>query len=414
MSEVKFSSKDAKEWLEKETHSLFVPIHSKAQKLLDEMRRSLETLSDVSKMLLENSEKEIEKRNTKTYRRARALNKLAHIFIDRTKSTKIPEKVTYDTFHDFVQESQKAFLVTDIDVRNYFPRVSPFFILDRRKFQLVFEKSKDTLKELDSFLVKEYAKTKTLEETFQLLERLQALENQLSNLNEQRTRTENEMSKINNEIAETQKAITELKNRGSLGQLSQLSMEIEVLSAEVKHTLQHLQKPFIKLQSLALRGEGSGLTPEEVSKLNQYVENPFEALATEDANYQLLKQILQKTRRLISEDRLKLKPEKARKAEQVIGNILGKDSLLDLHQKSMTLIARRNQLSTSTEVTETGRNLSKLEERLEGLERRKRIAEGEGSALERTCRGAADRVKGYKTEMEKNILGFMGQKIHLE
>ena len=172
MSEIlKISSANVKSWLESETGSIFIPVHSKAQKLLDDMRKTLENLTDASKMLLENSGKEIEKRNMKTYGRARALNKLARLFLDRMRQIKVPDQVSYDSFRAFVQETQKAFLVTEVDVRNWFPRVSPFFILDRRKFLTVFEKAKELLKDLNNFLTKEYVKTKTLEETFQLIDK---------------------------------------------------------------------------------------------------------------------------------------------------------------------------------------------------------------------------------------------------
>jgi hypothetical protein len=410
----RFSSKDIKGWLERETSSLFVPVHSKAQKLSDEMRKTLENLSESSKMLLENSQKEIEKRNAKTYGRARALNKLARLFVDRMRQIRVPDKVTYDSFREFIQETQKAFTVTEVDVRNFFPRVSPFFILDRRKFQIVFEKAKDLLKELDNFLAKEYVKAKTLEETFQLIDKLHALEQQLASQKEQKAKADNEKAHVEAEIAEMQRKATDLKNKGSLSLLVQTAAEIEALSTEVKQSLQHLQKPFIKLQSLATHGEGSGLTPEEARKLNQYVENPFEALASEETGYRLLKQILQKLSRAISEGKLKLKPEKTRKAEQVVKNILTKDSLAGLHQRSIEVMMRKNQLSSSPEVTETERELSKLREQLEGLERKKRVVEGEQVTLDRACHDTVEKIRSHKAQIEKNVFDFMSRKIQIE
>lgn len=84
--------------------------------------------------LLEKSRKEIEKRNIKTYGRARALNKLARLFLKRTRQIEVPDRVSYDSFHGFVQETRNVFVVTEVDIRNWFPRISPFFIMDRRKF----------------------------------------------------------------------------------------------------------------------------------------------------------------------------------------------------------------------------------------------------------------------------------------
>ena len=63
MSEtLQFSSNDIKSWLENETSSVLTPVQEEAKKLRDDMRDAIETVTDVSKMLLENSAKEIEKR----------------------------------------------------------------------------------------------------------------------------------------------------------------------------------------------------------------------------------------------------------------------------------------------------------------------------------------------------------------
>ena len=411
---VKLSSKEAKSWLERETGSLLAPIHSKAQKLLKEMRKALESLSEVSKMLLENSGKEIEKRNMKTYGRARALNKLAKLFVDRMRQIKIPEKVTYDSFHDFVQETQRAFLVTDVDIRNYFPHISPFFILDRRKFQVVFEKAKESLKELNNFLTKEYVKIKTLEDTFQLVEKLQTLEQQLTNFKEQKTKSESEEAQLSKTIAETRQKTDELKAQGSLGQLNKIGSQIEALNSELKQRLQHLQKPFVKLQSLALHGEGSGLTPEEISKLNQYIDKPFEAFTSEEPNHPLLNQILKKLSVLMSEDKLKLKPEKTRKAEQLIQTIFSQNSLADLHQRSLNALNSQKQLFMSPEVAETEKHLSMLKTQLEELERKKKVVEGERVTFEQACSETVEKIKNQKSDIEKNILAATNKRIRIE
>jgi len=411
---LKFSSSEIKGWLEKETSSIFVPVHAKAQKLLDEMRKSLESLVDSSKMLLDNSSKEIEKRNMKTYGRARALNKLSRLFLDRMRQIEVPEKVSYDSFRNFVQETQKAFLVTEVDIRNWFPRISPFFILDRRKFLTAFERAKISLKELNDFLTKEYVKTKTLEETFQLIDKLKALEEQLSKLGEQRKSVEAERASVEEEISEMQKRMVELKSKGGISQLSQLDLEIEALSAEIKHNLQHLQKPFIKLQSLALRGEGSGLTPEEINKLNQYLNNPVEALSAEEAGYPLLRQILQKLAQAMASGKLKLKPDKLRKAEQAISNILNKNSLAGLHQKCVNIMLQKKQLSASAEVAETRSGLLKLQESLEKLEQKKRALESEESVLEQTFNATLEKIRSHKNQIEKNIFDFSGRKVSIQ
>ena len=309
----KFSSNQIKTWLESETNSILPPVQKQAQKLLNEMSQALQSLSETSKMLLDNSAKEIEKRNMRIYNRARALNKLARLFIERTKKITIPEQVSYDSLNNLAQETQKVFNVIEIDIRNWFPRISPFFILDRRKFLTVYEKSKLALSTLNDFLTKDYVKTKTLEETFHLISELQTLEGQSLDLESQKEARKKERLLLENEMAELEKKATEVKDKGTIDQLRLVEAEAENLNAELKHALRHLQKPFVKMQALAIGGGGAYLTPDELKSLGGYMEKPFEALTAEDAGYPVLKEILQKLTRLMDEDKLKLKSDKARK-----------------------------------------------------------------------------------------------------
>ena len=414
MSEIlKFSSSDIKGWLESETSTIFIPVQTKAQKLRDEMNNALENLIDASKMLLDNSGKEIEKRNMKTYGRARALNKLARLFLDRIGKVKVPDQISYDSLSQFTQETQKAFFVTEVDIRNWFPKISPFFILDRRKFLAVYEKSRETLKMLNDFIMKEYIKTKTLEETFNLINKLQILEKQASELKEQGAKTESEKTLVENEIVTARQKVANLKSESAMNKLYQIDMEINALGTEVKNCLQHLQKPFIKTQALALHGGGAGLTQDEVKKLGEYLANPFEALATEDTGCPVLTQILQKLSRLIAEGKLKLKPEKARKAEHALGNILSTDSLVNLHQKCAAVIARRKQLTTSMEMEEARRSFSRLNEQIEKLDIQRSNIESQKIAIDKACNETLEKIRNHKGEIEKNILSFVDKKVQI-
>jgi predicted nucleic acid-binding Zn-ribbon protein len=408
----KFSSGDIKDWLERETSSIFVPVHEKAQKLLNEMKRVLEYVTNVSKALLEKSRKEIEKRNMKTYGRARALNKLARLFLERTRQIRVPDEVSYDSFRDFVQETQRVFVVTEIDIKNWFPKISPFFIMDRRKFLGVFEKAKESLEELQGFLEKEYVKTKTLEETFQLIDKLLAVEAQLVDLEAQRKKIEIEEASIGRKIAETQQKTTDLKNRESLTQLNQVGTETKELRRKLKHDLRHLRKPLIKFHRLVFRK--GGLPPEKLEKLNRYIESPFDALVAEELGYPMLKQILKKLADLMSEGKPKLKHDRKRKAEQAIDRILNKNSLDALHKKCKETMMRRKQLSTSVETAKTKEELSRLQEELKKLKRRKRRVEAEEDVIDRNLKETLEKIHNQKKEIEKNVFDFMDRKILIE
>src|SRR5512136_2924369 len=207
LSETKLSTKDIKGWLQEQTRTILNPVQEDAKELLDEMRQALETETEACKMLLDNSNREIENRNMRVYGRARALNKLARLFLDRLKKITIPNQVSYDLLNRFAQDTQRVFIVADVDIKNWFPRISPFFIIDRRKYLAVHEKAKLTLNLLNDFLTKDYVKTKAIEETFQLINDVQTLERQLGEVEAAKASMEGERAPIEREIADLQQRI---------------------------------------------------------------------------------------------------------------------------------------------------------------------------------------------------------------
>ncbi|MEM3580036.1 MAG: hypothetical protein QXH40_05760 [Candidatus Bathyarchaeia archaeon] len=410
---LKISFNELRGWLEGETSSVLGPVHAKAERLLDEMQESHQGLVDACRMLLENSRKEIEKRNMRTFKRAQALNKLAKLFLERIQPIRVPEKPSFKDVESFVNAAQKAYAVTDVDVRNWFPRISPFFIMDRGKFLRAFETAKGTLKELNEFLTKEYVKAKVLEETFQLIDEVNRLKERTANLRMERERVEDERRKVEEELANVQSRIIELEKSGGLSHLAELDEAIGSLRREVEYHLRHLQKPLIKLQSLASHGEGSGLTPEELKKLNHYLADPFEALATENDDYPLLRQILQKTLRLMVEGKLKLKPDKERKARQAIEEILSKNSLASLYQKCVDANQRKAKLSTSSTLAEAKSEVARLNEHVDRLKKRAESLEAEIVATEKGLKDVAAKIFECKSRMEKNILNFSGKRVEI-
>jgi hypothetical protein len=410
---VKFSSEQIKTWLETETSSILPPVQKQAQKLLNEMSQSLQSLSETSKMLLDNSAKEIEKRNMRIYNRARALNKLARLFIDRIRKVTIPEHVSYDSLNNLSQETQKVFNVIEIDIRNWFPRISPFFILDRRKFLTVYEKSKLTLSTLTDFLTKDYIKTKTLEETFHLITELQTLEGQSQDLESQKESLKKERLLLENEMAELEKKATEVKDKGTINHLRLVEAEAENLNAELKHALRHLQKPFVKMQALAIGGGGAYLTPDELKSLGGYMEKPFEAFVAEEPQYPILKEILQKLTRLMDEDKLKLKSDKAKKAEQALADILKRDSLANIQKRSIEVATRKRQISASPEMEESKRKLASLNEQLEKLSIRRAGLEANEAVKENMNSEILERIHHRKKTIETNIQEFLDKKVQI-
>ncbi|MCL1978005.1 MAG: hypothetical protein FWG55_07910 [Candidatus Bathyarchaeota archaeon] len=408
-----FSTRTLKEWIEKETSTTLSPVQAQAKKLRDETNQAIIALNEVCEDLLENSTKEIEKRNMKVYNRARALNKLAHLFIDRLTKLSAPEQITYDALSKYNTEAQKTLIVTEIDVKNWFPKISPFFIMDRRKFITVYEKTKQILSILNEFVTKEYVKTKTIQETIQMIGELQSLENKLAGLQTEIENIKNERLPIEQKIVELEQKTGELKAAGPIDQLNLVTSEIGVLSNDLKTTLRHLQKPFIKMQALATSGGGGGITPDELRMINEYLDKPFEALVNEESGYPTLKHILEKLQDMLKDDKLKLKSDKARKAEQFIIEVFSKDLLNDAQKKSKALSIQKEQLLASAHMDEIKQNISTFEDQTEQLKARKASIEAHEAVKKREYQELQSEGNNRKRAIERNILTALTKTVQI-
>ncbi len=112
-------------------------------------------------------------------------------------------------------------------------------------------------------------KLKLWKKLLQQLNELQNVQKQLANIGQEKEQIKNERLPVEKEIAELEQKIDELKTKGPIDKLNMVNAEIETLSNELKQTLRHLQKPFIKMQALAISGGGAGVTPDELSKVKQ-------------------------------------------------------------------------------------------------------------------------------------------------
>jgi hypothetical protein len=192
-----------------------------------------------------------------------------------------------------------------------------------------------------------------------------------------------------------------------------VNAEICNLTSELKHSLRYLQKPFIKMQALATSGGGAGITPDELSRINLYLEKPFDALMAEQNGYPELREILEKLEHLLAEDKLKLKEDKARKAVQSINEILRQDSLSKLQVRCVEMANKRDQLLGSSQMDEIKRNLTAYQQQLDQLKARKTSIETHEAVKENAYNDTLDRMSNLKRGIEKNIFSSIDVKVQI-
>ncbi len=414
METLELSLLDAKNWLQGEIGSISVSVNAATRKTLEETRSSLESLGDACRLLSDNSRREIEKRNMKVYKRARALNKIARLFLRRVGQVKIPDEVSYDSMSLLVKETQKTLMAIETDALKWFPRISPFFIIDRRRFLATLEKAKKSAAGLQEFFEKEYVKVKKIEEAFRAISELQDIERELANLSRNRAKAENKKEAIAGEISEAQRIIANLRDSAALAELDSVNNETKRLKTELRRSLRHLRKPLIKFRVFTRRGGGSNLTPEEKQLLDQYVEKPFETFASEENGYPILKKILRKLGHSMSVGNLKLKTDRKKKARQTIVRLTKEKSLAVLHEKCRNIRDRSLEVATSAELTEARRRLSSLQENQENLVTKKERAELRETTLEDTFSSTLQKTREIRDRVENGMTDITGRRIRIK
>ncbi len=403
---------DIREWLEQETIPIVEPLEEEGRRLLDGVKAKLDDILETSDKLLDDAEKEIAKGSRKKYRRAKVMYKLARNISEMIDEITIPDEISRESLDTLCEELGKTLAKVGRERWKWFPVISPYFIIDRRRFDVALKRALDSLQELRSFSSDEYEKTKTVEDAFSIIEKLHQSLGELDKVEEHKKKTELRKEVLEKKITENQRKITAIQGQNEIVELGQINEKIEELEEKVKHNLRHLQKPFLKFQSL-VQSPSYSLFLDETKKLDEYLSNPFEALATEEEGYPMLKRILQKMDDAIAQGKLKLKKSRLRKAKDQTRNILYKNTLLSLHQSCKEALSKKQQLSTSGIITKSRNELAQLQKNLRDLQKRKKLLDSRGAVLERQIKETLEKIEDQKKELEKIVLELTNKNVQV-
>jgi hypothetical protein len=403
---------DLEKWVENETADIVEPLREEAKKLLEDTQDKLSDLLEASEKLLDDAEKEIAKGSQKMYRRAKFLEKIAGNFVDLIHDLTVPETISGETLHHFSEELEKIVDRISQERMKYFRAISPYFIMSRRRFDMFLKRTGDTMQNFQTFLSEEYDKAESAES---IASRVEELKQSLTELNE--AEKAKEMRKLRREllekkIEENQQKMKVIQSKDEVVELGQINSRIKELEENVKHDLRHLQKPFLKFQTL-VDSPGYSLSSEETQKLDEYLSNPFRAFATEEEGHPLLKSILQKIDDAIEKGKLKLKKSRLRKAKDQIDNILNKTALISLHQNCREAFNKKNELSTSGAISETRSKNATLQKNLKELQRRKRILEKRDAIQVKESQRILARVEEQKKKLKEVIVELVDKDIQI-
>lgn len=403
---------DLKDWLKQETVSIIEPLEAERKNLLDKIDVRLEDIKAACEKLLEDAEKEMEKGSRKTYRRSRVAYKLASNVLDTIDKATVPDQISYELFRAFCEDLEKILATFERERARWFPIISPFFIIDRRRIDVALKRAIDSFKELRSFSLTKYEEAKTVQDSFSMIDELRDLLSKLEEMRKRKKKMESRAQTIEKKMADSLKRRDQLQSRSQVVELDQVKKTIKELRKDVKHSMRYLQKPFIKFQNL-VRGPGYPLPLNEAKKLGEYLSNPFKAFATEKEGYPVLKEILKKMEDAIAQGKLKLKTSRLRKAKKQINNVLRKEALTPLQQKCIEAHSQRLKLSTSDAIAIFQSKLSKVQDSLKDLQKKKELHDSTRAALDEKIEKTREKIESQRRTLEKIALELTGKDIRL-
>jgi predicted nuclease with TOPRIM domain len=354
----------------------------------------------------------MQKDNPKTHRFARNANKFSHGLTQILNEVKIPPQVSYQTLQTLNTSLEKT-VTTTLQLRAEAYRfITPYFIFDRRKLDVVIKRLADIHTELSNFITSKYVKAKTIEDTTTAIDKLQQTINRTGEIQKEKQQLLPREEALRKELAKTQKEIADVQAQPELTEITMAEDQIKELRDNVKHNLRHLQKPFYKLQSVARSGE-IAIPVDEAKKLGEYLSDPFEALATEDEGYPTLKNILAKVNEAISKNKLKLKSTRLRKAQEQIESVLNKASLNTLQQNCKQASTHKKQLLTSETTTNLQKKLTELQNQLKQQQKENEATTTRIKTLDDEHKKLQEKIQNERKELEKTVFQLTGKHVQI-
>jgi DNA repair exonuclease SbcCD ATPase subunit len=397
-------------WFEKETSNSVKPLDKEATGLIDDVKKKMSQMQEASRNLIKECEREMEK--GKAYQRARVAKRLAQFFIDTLDKISFPEQISYMTTESLMKDLKRAISTIERERNLWFQRISPLFIMARRRIDTFLSRLIESTEKLSSFVSERYVKAKTVTDCFATAEDVAELRSELEKIEKEIHDAESAISSVSKEIESAKEKILSVRHKDEMKELTVINRQAQELDRKIKHELRYLQKPFIKLQNLYHSGDVS-VPKEEIEKLNEYLARPFPTLAKEEQGYPVCKKILQKINETIEQEKLRIKSSRQKKAQDQINAILNNDVLLSLQQQCKQLYERRRRLLATGNIAAFKNEIIILKTTLKELERQREHLASKLSNLQNHQNERKDKLALRKKELEKTVLDITKKNVRL-
>lgn len=402
---------DFSSWLEKATVDVLQPLNEQAEKLVAKIKEKLEdVLLSCEKLELEGV-KHIEK--GRAVRKAKLTQKLTRYFLKQLNGYIFPSQMSFSELDTFRQNLEKTISSIERERSIWFSRISPLFIIARKKVDFALTRLIGSVSELNTFLSTDYSRMQVFENILSGIEDLRRLSGELQKCESQRIKVKDEDALLRKRMDDNKQDMESIKVSSELSSLSDVDFRIRQLIKQSENAFRHLKKPFMKFVNMT-RGHGYSLSSEEFEVLHQYSENPFKALASEAVGLPILKGILIKIKRAIEEGKLKMKGSRMRKAQNKIGEILNNNVLDMLHSDCVQTFSQYEKLVSSRETVMAQKESKQLQRNVTVYKRRAKTLEVRLQSIEQQRKEFLESIKQKRVNLEKLTSDNFGMTVKIK
>ena len=403
--------KDFESWLEKGTLGILQPLNEQGEKLVDKIKEKLEDFRLSCEKLEIEGTKQIEK--GKAIRKAKLTQKLTNYFTKQMNNIVFPSQTSFSELDDFKQNMEKAISLINRERSIWFSRISPLFIIARKRVDFALSRLIGSVSELSTFLSTDYTKAQIYESLLSGIEDLRRLQEGSQNLEKRRTKVREELVLLRRRLEDDKQNMESIIGSSELSSLSDADLRVQQLSNQSNKVFRHLRKPFMKFANMT-RSAGYSLSSEEVVTLQQYLGDPFKALASESEGQPILKNILTKIKRAIDDGKLKLKGSRKRKAQDKINEILNKNVLDQLHSNCVQTLSQYRMLVSSEETVMAQKESKELQRDVAVLNRRIKTLDVRIKSIEQQSEELLDNIKQTRVNLEKLTFDNFGMTVNIK
>jgi len=382
------------EWLRKSLSSNLSQAERERDKLITEITRGLDSITEFCAQLARKAEQEMESKrdNRAQYRAAKAVARLTTIIPDMFKQFSVPTEKDSGSLRNLQRETSKLASEAARTRETWLRQIRPYYIIDMMTLGGNIDKLRRLGDELHNFLIGRGALLHSLEGLSEKLDSLSKMQTLRESASQQRQALEEKLGETERVDKSLKDQVGEIRRNPKIKEYMQLNSELRALRGELIRTgFSRLGRPLKKLISISERGDYP-LPIEVRDSTKEYVKKPFATFLSEESGYPRLKAVMTALSGAVTSGKLALKQREAKKVVERAEQVVSVNSLSKIHETSRDRKSTYDRLLADQETTALVQKLRDLRQK----GRANRSAQEE-------LRGELQRAVGNERRLDEQI-----------